>query len=74
MAEKSTQGKAAPHIQLPNTIGCSRWTRGDDGSFNAFTTPSWISSATLKKQLDTHYAGQYSVRLKQDVFKISIRP
>ncbi|KAK4206350.1 hypothetical protein QBC37DRAFT_459734 [Rhypophila decipiens] len=49
------------------------WITAEDGSRTAFTTSSWVSSATLKNHLDAHYAGRYSVELRRDVFKISIQ-
>lgn len=54
----------APSTQPPRPIGCSKWrVEGDGTTWTTYTSPLWTNSASLQKQLDMHYAGQYSVQV-----------
>lgn len=60
-------------VRPPHDVSGVHWVHGNDGSWTAFTTPSFVSSSSLKRMLDSRYAGRYSVELKRDTFKISIQ-
>lgn len=54
-------------VRPPHDVRGVHWVPGKDGSWTAFTTPSFVSSSSLKRMLDSRYAGRYSVEVRNEL-------
>lgn len=66
-ADATTATENPLAVRPPYNMRGVHWVPGKDGSWTAFTTPSVVSSSSLKRILDSRHAGRYSVEVRNEL-------